>query len=329
VERVPTLFSVGVMPVSPRLPLAIRRIVSTADIVHFHEPYPLATLWLLLAPRPRRLVVTWHADIYRQKILKPYAEWVQHRLASRADALFTTTKRMAEHSRFLRRHMDRIRLMPFMIDTKPFDARRDDQARLAAIRERWGGRYALAFGRLVEYKGFDVLIDAVSGTDIRVVMVGQGRLRDSLAAQARARGVAGQIVFAGAVDDETARDLYCACEFFAFPSVHHNEGFGLVQLEAMAAGRPVINTWLPTSVPEVSLDGVSGLTVKPHDADGLRTAMLRLWQDDALRQKLAAGALARVREHFARERVAARICEIYDEILARPSRLAPPVRSIG
>lgn len=321
VERLPSWFNVGVMPISPGLPAAIHKILATADIVHFHEPYPLATLWLLMLPRPHRLVITWHADIYRQRILKPYAEWVQHRLANRADAIFCTTKRMASTSRFLQHHQGQIKLMPFMIDMAPFDALREGPDRRDAIRQRWGGRYILGFGRLVDYKGFNVLIDALAGTDMRAVIVGKGRLEADLKRQAVERGVADQVVFAGAVDDETGRDLYYACEFFAFPSIQ-NEGFGIVQLEAMAAGRPVINTWLPTAVPDVSLDGITGLTVQPEDVDALRAAMLRLWTDVELREKFAGAALARVREHFESKRVASRVLAVYDEVLAQPARSA-------
>lgn len=321
VERLPAWFYVGVMPISPGLPRAISKILATADIVHFHEPYPLATLWLVLLPRPRRLVITWHADIYRQKYLKPYAEWLQHRLASRADAIFCTTQRMASTSPFLQRHLTQVKIMPFMIDMAPFDALRDDPERHEETRRRWGGRYILGFGRLVEYKGFGVLIDALAGTDMRAVIVGKGWLEADLKQQARERGVADQVVFAGAVDDETARDLYFACEFFAFPSIH-NEGFGIVQLEAMAAGRPVINTWLPTSVPDVSLDGVTGLTVPPYDVGALRAAMLRLWTNTELRERLATAALARVREHFESKRVASRVLSVYDDVLAASPRVA-------
>lgn len=84
----------------------------------------------------------------------------------------------------------------------------------------------------------------------------------------------------------------------------------------MAAGRPVINTWLPTAVPDVSLDGVSGLTVQPQDPAALRAAMLRLWTDTDLRERLAAGALKRVREEFDRRQVVRRVLAIYDDVLA-------------
>lgn len=315
VERLTSLGILLSMPIAPALPLAIAKTIGKADLVHFHEPYPAGTLSLLMLPKPPKLVVTWHGDILRQKRLKPYAEWFQNRLASRADAILTTSERMAPGSLVLQRHVSRLRILPFMIDMTVWDAERDRPERVRETRKRWGGRFAFACGRLIPYKGFDYLIDAVAGTDLRVVIVGEGPLRQSLQDQAKERGVADQVVFAGAVDDQTVRDLYFACEFFAMPSSNQGEAFGLVQLEAMAAGRPVINTLLQTSVPDVSRDGISGLTVPPRDAAAFRQAMLRLWNDEDLREKLAAGALAAVRERFERSKVLHRLVAFYDDIL--------------
>jgi glycosyltransferase involved in cell wall biosynthesis len=315
VERVQSWGIVKSMPISPGLPAVMRRVIPTADIVHFHEPYPFGTLYLLMLRRSRKLVTTWHSDIVKQKLLKPYAEWLQNKLADRTDRIVCTTGRMAASSPVLVGHVDRIRIVPFMIDTAPFDAVRTDQERIVATRWRWGGRFMLGCGRLVSYKGFEFLIDALAGTNMRAVIVGEGPLRTDLEAKARSLGVSEQVVFAGAVDDKTVRDLYCACEFFAFPSATPNEAFGIVQLEAMAAGRPVINTWLPTSVPAVSLDGETGLTVPPRDVAALREAMLQLWTDAPLREKYAAAAVARIRDHFERSRVTGQLLAFYDEVL--------------
>ncbi len=316
VERVATWLTCGSLPISPRLPAALLSAMARADLVHFHEPYPLATLWLAVQPQPRKLVITWHADILGYR-LKPVAELLQHRVAGRANAILCASESMLQGSPFLRRHAARTRVVPGeMIDLSPYDEIRGRPERIADTRRQWGGRYILACGRLVPYKGFGVLIDALAGTDMRVVLVGSGGLQGELTAQAHALGVADQICFAGAVDDDTLRNLYCACEFFALPSTGASESFGLVQLEAMAAGRPVINTWLPTSVPEVSLDGVTGLTVPPRDVNALRAAMLQLWTDDRLRERFALAALARVRDQYERSRVRTALLALYDEVIA-------------
>jgi glycosyltransferase involved in cell wall biosynthesis len=314
--RLRTLGNVMRMPISPALPFALLKFIFKADIIHFHEPYPHGTLWLLLLPKPYKLITTWHGDIIRQKFLKPYVEWLQDKLAARADALVTTTTRMPHSSPVLKRNPARLRVVSFMIDLAPFDALRADVDRISRTRARCGGRFVLACGRLVPYKGYDFLIDAMEGTDIRVAVVGEGYLRKALEDQARARGVERQLLFLGAVDDETLKDLFCACEFFAFPSSNQGEAFGLVQLEAMAAGRPVVNTSLPTSVPEVSLHEESGITVPPRDSEALRKAMLMLWNDTRMRERLGAGALARVTERFERGRVMHQLLDLYQEVLA-------------
>ena len=106
-----------------------------------------------------------------------------------------------------------------------------------------------------------------------------------------------------------------ACDVFVLPSIHNSEAFGLVQVEAMACGKPVVNTALPTGVPYVSVDGKTGLTVPVRDAPALAGAIGSLLEDRVLRERLGAGARARVEAEFTLGRMLDRVLDVYREAL--------------
>ena len=121
--------------------------------------------------------------------------------------------------------------------------------RAGEIRREANQPIVLFVGRLVPYKGVDVLLEALKGLDAVALIVGEGPLRARLEEQARELGVCRVSVrFLGAVDDDELAALYRACNIFVLPSVTRQEAFGVVQLEAMAAGKPVVSTDLGTGV---------------------------------------------------------------------------------
>lgn len=289
VTRIGTLVTAAAASVNPGMAAAIRR--ARADVVHFHHPNPTGVLSYLASGHRGPLVVTYHSDIVRQKVLGALFNPLLHHFLRRAGAIIATSPQYAATSPVLRRHAGRVRVVPFGIDTAALE--RVDEDAVRAIRERYGPRIILTAGRLVYYKGIDVLIRAMRGVDAHLVIVGDGPLRGELQADADAAGVADRVSFAGAVPE--LAPYYHAADVFALASVARSEAYGLVQVEAMAAGVPVVNTALDSGVPFVSPDGVTGLTVPPGDADALRAALQRLLGDAELRKRL--GDAGRVRAH--------------------------------
>jgi rhamnosyl/mannosyltransferase len=151
----------------------------------------------------------------------------------------------------------------------------------------------------------------------RLLLVGDGPLRSELEAIAQQAGVSGRVHFLGRAPDSLLRACYHAADVFVLPSIARSEAFGLVQVEAMAAGKPVINTQLDSGVPFVSLDGVSGITVPPADVGALAAAITLLLENPELRTRFGAAARERACTEFSVETMTARILDIY-------SRLADP-----
>jgi glycosyltransferase involved in cell wall biosynthesis len=167
------------------------------------------------------------------------------------------------------------------------------------------------------YKGLDVLLNAFKiasrQRDLRLVIVGGGPLEIKYRALSHQLGVDSRVTFAGAVDGELLPKYYAACDLAVLPSTNSSEGFGLVLLEAMATGKPVIGSRIG-GVPDVIRDGEDGLLVEPNDTKGLARAIALLEQNDEMRMRMGANG-----RRFAVENdwsvVAARVESLYQEIL--------------
>jgi rhamnosyl/mannosyltransferase len=286
------------------------------DVLHLHLPHPAGAASYLAAKKPKshRLIVTYHSDVVRQKLLmRAYAPLVD-RVLERADVVIATSPNLLERSTVLRRFADKCRVVPYGIDLGLFQ--RTPELALAAekLRARHGGRRViLAVGRLIYYKGFEVAIRAMRELpEVDLVIVGDGPLRRELEDLARALGVAGRVNFEGERLNQEIVPYYLASDAYVLPSVAPSEAFGIVQIEAMACGLPVVNTSLPSGVPFVSRDGETGFTVPPGDASALASAVSRLLGDDALRRRFGDAGRQRARAEFSKEMLAARILDAYN-----------------
>lgn len=314
VTRIGTLATLASASVNPGMARAIRR--AGADVVHFHHPNPTGVLSYLASGRRGPLVVTYHSDIIRQRVLGALFNPVLHSFLRGADAILASSPDYARSSPVLRAHADRVRIVPFGIRAAEFETA--DAEAVARLRARYGLRVVLAVGRLVYYKGFDYLIRAMAAVDGRLVILGGGPLRDALQGLAAELGLADRVVFEGAVPD--LAPYYHAVDVFALPAVARSEAFGLVQLEAMAAGLPVVNTRIDSGVPFVSRDGESGISVPPADVQALAGALGHLLDAPALRARLGAAARARVRREFSLDRMVADTLSAYRRAAAAPGR---------
>ena len=285
VARLATLLTAFSTPISPGMVSRIRH--SGADLVHIHWPNPTAVLAYLASGHRGSLVVTYHSDTIKQKVLGPLFEPILRVALRKSAAIIAASPNYVASSPVLQAFRDRCHVIPFGIDTAQFE-RRDPEA-VRSVRERHGDRLIVSVGRLVYYKGFDVLIRAMASVRGKLVIIGDGPLRGELESLAVQLGVSEKVVFAGEISNAAVRAYYHAADLFVLASVARSEALGIVQIEAMAAGLPVVNTNLDTGVPFVSLDGQTGLTVPPGDSQALAAAINRLLDDDALRQSFGPG----------------------------------------
>jgi rhamnosyl/mannosyltransferase len=320
VTRLSQWFRVAGASVCPAMVKHIRE--CDADVIHIHWPNPTAVLAYLISGHKGRLILTYHADTVRQRFLGKLFEPVLRVALRRSEAIITSSLMTIRGSNILSRFARRCVVIPFGVRVEDYNDY--SPSRVASLRAEYGNKpIILAVGRLVYYKGYEYLIRAMVNQNASLLIIGEGPLLPELQRGSEAAGVQDRVHFLGKVDN--VNDYYRACELLVLPSVERAEAFGLVQLEAMACGRPVINTWLPSGVPFVSLDNVTGMTVPPRNSAALAEAIRSLLDDDERRIRYGEAARRRIEQEFTMEAMIAKTLDTYANALRKASVINYPV----
>ena len=309
VTRIATFGTIASLPVCP---LLVRRLRDRNDaLVHLHLPNPGAAAAFLISGHPGRLIVTHHSDTLGRRILRRFSDPFVKRVMDRASAIVVTSKRYLDSSDELGPYRDKCHIIHIGIDPTRFELEMQDEA--DAIRLEHGSRIVLAVGRLVPYKGFEYLIRSMRDVDARLLLIGTGPLQAQLQELIQTSGVAEKVSLMGHVGN--IAPYFKAADLFVLPSISRAEAFGIVQLEAMASGLPVVNTDIDSGVPEVSVDGETGLTVPPQNATKLADAINLLLGSAELRMKYGLAAAQRVKREFSVRIMAERTSRIYADLI--------------
>ena len=334
VIRAGRLATVASAPLSLALPWQLLH--QRPDVVHLHFPYPVGEVSQWLLRRGRATVLTYHSDVVRQAGILRFYRPLLARILHSVDAIIIGSPPMAG-STYLAAHQAKLHLIPYGIPLARFQAApaAADLARVRAhylpdispalplphspLPPRPSAPLLLFVGRLRYYKGLDTLIRALPDIPARLLVVGIGPLEGEWRALAQEAGVAGRVAWLGEVPDVDLPALYHLADLFVLPGSHPSEAFGLVQVEAMAAGLPVICTELGTGTSYVNRDGVTGLVVPPRDPTALAAAINRLLADPDLRARMGAAARARVAAEFDLDVMIDRVLELYRLVCATDS----------
>jgi rhamnosyl/mannosyltransferase len=309
------------LDIAPGLPGLLRKMLrDPPDVWHLHTPNVTMMLAVLASPRIRPLVVTHHSDIVRQRVLKYVVRPAENAVYRRAARILPTSPAYVEGSEVLKRFADKLTPLPLGIELSTFRHPSPAAERAAAeFRAKYPGPLWLCVGRLIYYKGLHVALDALRYVPGTLLVVGTGPLEADLKRRAEELGVAGRVAWLGAADADRLVGAYHAATAFWFPSVARSEGFGIVQVEAMAAGCPVINTAIPGSgVAWVCRHEKEGLTVPVNDPAAFAAAANRLAADPGLRARLAAAGRERAAAEFDRTVMGRRSLDVYRAVLAGP-----------
>lgn len=270
------------------------------DIIIFHYPNPFVAASLLkYIPQSTKLVVYWHLDIVKQKILGKFFIGQNKDIVKRADMLIATSPKYVEGSPYLSTAKDKCVVVPNCINVERLALTEDAEKIAEDIREINKGKViCLAVGRHTEYKGFKYLIRASKKLDDRfeIFITGEGEETENLKKEAEGDS---KIHFLGLVDDAKLKAYLNAMDIFCFPSITKNEAFGLALAEGMYYGKPAVTFTIPGSgVNYVCLDGEDGIEVPNRDVDAYAEALMKLAANPAMRKSMGEAGRKRVMDNF-------------------------------
>lgn len=300
-----TFFS---MPISLVFFIYLFFLSRKADYIHSHEPFPLGSIGGLIIPAAKKIFVTWHSDIIKQRSIKKLFEIFQRKLCKKANKIISTSDNLVKFSSILSFYNNKVTTIPLAINPESYEDINIENIKIQLMDKE----YVLFLGRFAYYKGIFVLLDAIEmiQKSIPFVIVGDGELSSDVRLRVD-KSKKNITLIDRFVNEDEKKYLLKNSKFMVFPSIYPSEAFGILQLEAMVYGKPVINTYLPTGVPWVSVHNKSGLTVQPSDAEDLAKNIRMLYENTELYKELCIGARERVLGNFTSEKVNKKLYELY------------------
>ncbi len=304
-------------PLSPQMIFKFRELAESYDIIHFHHANPIGNLaYFLVRPKRPKLIVHYHFDIVRQKILysfyRPFLLW----LLNKASAIIVTSPFYPKGSDVLKKFKEKLVVIPLGIEKRL----KADPEKVKAIKEKYKNKKIIfSLGRLVYYKGFEYLIESAKFLDENYIILigGDGPLEGKL--KKLARGLSEKIQFLGKISEKELGNFFSACDLFCLPSVERTEAFGIVILEAFSFGKPVVATNIPFSgVSWVNKHGESGLNVEPRDPFALAEAIKVILENAEIYKNYSENAYLRWKDTFTAEKMIKDLLNLYQRIMLSP-----------
>ncbi|MER3570478.1 MAG: hypothetical protein C4348_02685 [Patescibacteria group bacterium] len=299
------------MPVSFDFFRLFKKLSQEADIIDFHHPFPLADLALFLFPPKAKIVVHYHSDIVRQRILEVFLRPLIFNTLKKAKKIIVSNPNLIKNSPYLQKFPEKCEVIPFGVDLRKFE--KFDEKKIENLRKGYGD-FVLFVGRLSYYKGVQYLIEAMKNVEANLVIIGEGPKKKELELKIRNLGLEKKVFFFPFQSEEDLINFYYACSVFVLPSIFKSEAFGLVLIEAMACGKPVISTELGTGTSFVNQDGVTGFVVPPRDSKALAEALEKILKNKNLAQTLGRNARERVKKEFSLEKMIEKTITLYKNI---------------
>jgi rhamnosyl/mannosyltransferase len=333
-------------PLSPGFGVLLAELLrrNPPDRIHVHMPN-LSAFWLIPSSPVPPVIIHWHSDVVSTRgfsllrLFYPFYRICERRLLQKANRIIATSRAYLKTSEPLAGCQDKCTVVPLGRDARrmgrPADGNNPEHRLRTSSdtgnenKKSHSGNQCSSFwkqiekaeflvvsvGRFTIYKGFDVLVRAASLIPhVTVAIVGEGRLWGKINALCNDLHVEDSVLLPGKLSDHELHELVARCDAFVLPSIERTEAFGLVLLEAMYHGKPLVTSAVPGSgMNEVNADGETGFVVPTGDPDALAEAVRTLYADPGLKNRMGTCARDRFQQTFSIATVANEIDMVYGD----------------
>lgn len=310
-----TAFQVASTPISFKFFYWFRKLRNNYDIIHIHSPNPLAAVALFLFPPKGKVLLHWHSDILTHKFLYLFFRSFEDHLLKRADLILGTSPVYVQHSPFISKHDYKANYISSSTEESNFEV---DEERVKEIKNEYDGRkIVFGLGRFIYYKGFEYLIEAAKylPDDFVVLIGGAGPMKEKYVSLIKQYDLYNKIFLLSDISQKDLGNYYKACDVFCLPSTEKTEAFGLVLVEAMVFGKPVLATNIPGSGTSwVNINNVTGINVEPKNGKALADGILRI-MDEENYQAFSINARNRFEEKFTNTKFIDKLKKYYSHLL--------------
>jgi rhamnosyl/mannosyltransferase len=316
VIRCSSLFKLFSQPISISYFVLFFRLYRRYEIIHVHLPNILSTILICLIKWKRnKLIIHWHSDIVKQKVLNTLLMPFQLLALRNSHAVIATSPNYYRGSYALRKFFEKIVVIPCCFNEyKNIGNQEEGNSHF-----RFDGKKVIfSLGRLVEYKGLVYLIRAAKflPDNYLICIGGKGPLFDKLKSEIEINDVSSKVNLLGPLSEAEVTFLFKQSYIFVLPSISRAEAFGMVMIEAMFFSKPIIATNIENSgVNWVNEHGVSGLNVSPKNAEEIANAILAIGENKELHEEFSKQAFARAINMFTLEKTVIKIEELYKKVL--------------
>ena len=317
IRRLRPAFRLGGTPIIPSLPLELHRI--SADIIHTHLPTPYTSDLSSFFSKRKKIpcVLTYHNDIVGHSILgligKLYNATTLRLLLRNVDRIVIHQPRYLNYSPYLPEFKYKIDVIPTAVEVNEFRP-------LGIEKKRHSISFLSILNKSHKYKGLDYLLKALALVkeeieDVKLMVGGKGELIGYYKGMVKSLDLENNVEFQGFIPQEKLVEYYNRSSVFVLPSISSKqEGFGIVLLEALACGTPVITTDIVGVAKDVEANN-SGIIVPPNNIEALAKALVRMLEDDDLSTEMGRNGRKLVEEKYTWEKVADRVINLYKELV--------------